>query len=117
LLRRVVLLFSPGRLVLAFSLVVIFYLLITAGGSVIDYYRLADDEDRLRAQVAEYELQERQLEQIREYLRSDEYVEFMARRVFGLVKPGETLVIVKAPRPPPQEDVPGRTWWQELFGR
>ena len=60
-----------------------------------------------------------QLEQIREYLRSDEYVEFMARRVFGLVKPGETLVIVKAP-PAVDEGVPdavGRPWWQDLFGR
>jgi cell division protein FtsB len=104
-------------LVLALSLVVVVYLLITAGGSAIDYYRLADDEERLRAQVAEYGLQERQLEQIREYLRSDEYVEFMAHRVFGLVKPGETLVIVKAPRPPAEPDTPGRTWWQELFGR
>ncbi|HXH21700.1 MAG TPA: septum formation initiator family protein [Dehalococcoidia bacterium] len=118
MLRRLILLFSPGRIILALSLVVIAYLLVHAGGRAVDYYRLTDDEDRLRREVQELMAQEKQLEQIREYLRSDEYVEFMARRVFGLVKPGETLVIVKAP--PPAEatpDEPGRRWWQDLFGR
>jgi cell division protein FtsB len=100
-------------------LVIIAYLLFSAGGSALDYYRVADDEARLRRQVQELHAQEEQLEQIRDYLRSDEYVEFMARRVFGLVKPGETLVIVKAPPPPDdgKSDDPNRTWWQELFGR
>lgn len=119
MVRRFLLLFSPGRIILALSPVVIGYLLFTAGGSALDYYRLTDDEDRLRADVAELRLQEQQLEQIREYLRSDDYVEFMARRVFGLVKPGETLVIVKAPPAPDSgaDDTPGRPWWQDLFGR
>ncbi len=119
MVRSVLIFFSPGRLVLAVSIVIIVYLLFSAGGSALDYYRVADDEDRLRQQVAELHSQEQQLEQIREYLRSDEYVEFMARRVFGLVKPGETLVIVKAPPAPDdgQADDSNRTWWQELFGR
>jgi cell division protein FtsB len=118
LVRRILLLFSPGRIVLALSLVVIVYLLFSAGGSALDYYRLTDDEDRLRQQVVELQAQKQQLEQIRDYLRTDDYVEFMARRVFGLVKPGETLVIVKAPPPPdPGVDDGARPWWQELFGR
>ena len=119
LLRGFLSLFSPGRLILAISLLVVGYLLFTAGGSIIDYYRLTDDEAKLRQQVAELHAQEQQLEQIREYLRSDDYVEFMARRVFGLVKPGESLVIVKAPAPPDDgnADDPAKPWWQELFGR
>jgi cell division protein FtsB len=120
LLRGFVSFFSPGRLILAFSLLVIGYLLFTAGGGIVDYYRLADDEANLRQQVADLHAQEKELEQIREYLRSDDYVEFMARRVFGLVKPGESLAIVKAPQPestPVSEDGPSKPWWQELFGR
>ena len=112
-------LFSPGRMVLAVSFVVIVYLLIGAGGSAVNYFQLADEEEVLRRQVLEQHRLERELEQIREYLRTDEYVEFMARRVFGLVKPGEKLVIVKAP-PAEDADVPreeGRRWWQDLFGR
>jgi cell division protein FtsB len=120
LLRGPLSLFSPGRILLALSLIVIAYLLFTAGGSIIDYYRLTDNESNLRQQVAQLHAQEQQLEQIRDYLRSDDYVEFMARRVFGLVKPGETLVIVKAPPIPTPEagpNDPAKPWWQELFGR
>jgi cell division protein FtsB len=118
LLRGLRLFFSPGRILLAVSLLVIGYLLFTAGGSALDYYRLNGQEEDLRQQVAALHAQEQQLEQIRDYLRSDDYVEFMARRVFGLVKPGETLVIVKAPpAPTPNPDDSAMPWWQELFGR
>ena len=59
-------------------------------------------------------------DRVRDYLRTDEYVEFMARRVFGLVKPGEVLVIVDAPKSPAAQQGPddaplGATWWQRLF--
>lgn len=119
-MRRLLLLFSPGRLVLAASLVVVAYLLVSAGGNFLASYRLADDEARLRAEVEHLRLQEQQLMQIREYLRTDEYIEFMARRVFGLVKPGETLVVITstAEGPPPSEEgPPGRPWWERIFGR
>ncbi len=117
-MRRLLLFFSPGRLILAVALLVTGYLLFSAGGNFIQHYRIADDEAELRARVDEMHSQEAQLEQIREYLRSDEYIEFMARRVFGLVKPGETLVIVHAPPgDEPKEGPPGRPWWQDLFGR
>jgi hypothetical protein len=41
----------------------------------------------------------------------------MARRVFGLVRPGEKLVAVDAPQPelPPEEELEDMTWWQRLF--
>ena len=61
MVRRVLRLFSPGRIVLALSLVVIVYLLFSAGGSALDYYRLTDDEDRLQQQVAGLRAQSRAL--------------------------------------------------------
>jgi cell division protein FtsB len=110
---------SPGRILLAGTLVVAVYLLISAGTSLLHSYRLANDEARLRDEVQHLDRQQQELEQIRDYLRTDEYVEFMARRVFGLVKPGETLVIVDAPAPaPPARDAGIDTeWWERLFGR
>jgi cell division protein DivIC len=119
-LRRLFLLFSPGRLVLAASLVIVAYLLVSAGGNVLQSFRIADDEARLQAQVDELHRRERELEQIREYLRTDEYVEFIARRVFGLVRPGETLVVITSTAPAPEgpeEVTPGRPWWERVFGR
>jgi cell division protein FtsB len=101
------------------ALVITGYLLFSAGGNLVESYRLADDEDRLRAQVEELHYQEGELEQIRDYLRTDEYIEFMARRVFGLVKRGEALVVVQSPPAAPADEavMPGRTWWQRLFSR
>ena len=45
---------------------------------------------------------------VRDYLKSDEHIEDIARRILGLVRPGETLVVVSGAlsaaslrRPPP----------------
>lgn len=113
--------FSPGRILLVATIVVSAYLIYSAGGSLLHSYHLQGDEDRLRGEVADLQQQQDQLEQVRDYLRTDEYVEFMARRVFGLVKPGEVLVVVDAPKastnPEAPDDFPlGATWWQRLFG-
>ncbi len=108
-------LISPGRIILVASLIVAGYLAFSAGNNLLNSYRLADDESRLREAIAELERQEDQLLQIRDYLRTDEYVEFMARKVFGLVKPGETLVVIDAPDPVAKETETGTTWWERLF--
>ena len=57
-------------------------------------YRLARDEDQLRRDIAQLDQEHAQLVGVRDYLKSDEYVEDVARRILGLVRPGETLVIV-----------------------
>jgi len=115
--------FSPGRILLVATIVVSAYLIYSAGGSLLHSYHLQGDEDRLRGQIADLKQQQDQLEQVRDYLRTDEYVEFMARRVFGLVKPGEVLVVVDSPKSTSAgslaapDDFPlGATWWQRLFG-
>jgi cell division protein FtsB len=114
------LLFSPGRILLLATLIVAGYLTFSAGTSTVHSFRLASDEAKLRDEVAELQRQKDQLEQIRDYLRTDEYIEFMARRVFGLVKPGENIVVVDAPAPPAEgnDKAPdeGLTWWERLFG-
>ena len=113
---RFVRFFSPGRLLLLATILVSGYMLFSAGNNFLHSYRLVNDENRLREEVDSLRMQKDQLEQIRDYLRTDEYVEFMARRVFGLVKPGEKLVIVDAPHPERGEETADLTWWQRLFG-
>ena len=92
-------------------------MLLSAGNTFLHSYRLVSDENRLQEEVETLMEHRDQLIQIRDYLGTDEYVEFMARRVFGLVKPGEKLVVVEAPaaeREPQRDDL---TWWQRLFGQ
>jgi cell division protein FtsB len=114
---RIVRIFSPGRILLVAILVAAGYLTFSAGNNLANSFRLVNEEQRLESEVAALQTELDQLEQVHEYLRSDEYVEFMARRVFGLVKPGEKLVIVDAPRPAPPSDEELRdlSWWQRLF--
>ena len=109
---------SPGRIVLVVILIAAGYLAFSAGSNLLHSYRLAGDESRLREEIDALKTEEEQLQQIRDYLRTDEYVEFMARRVLGLVKPGETLVIVDAPpgADADAETSPNLKWWQRLFG-
>ena len=107
--------FSPGRILLLAVLIVSGYMAMSAGNTFLHSYQLVTDENRLQEQVDTLKQQRDQLVQIRDYLQTDEYVEFMARRVFGLVKPGEKLVIVKAPQPEPQPQRDDLTWWQRLF--
>jgi cell division protein FtsB len=115
---RVIRFFSPGRFLLVAIILVAGYLVFSAGTNLVSNFRLVGEEQRLQSEVDDLQTELDQLEQIREYLRSDEYVEFMARRVFGLVKPGERLVVVDAPHPPVPDgqDLKDLTWWQRLFG-
>ena len=114
------LLFSPGRILLLATLAVAGYLLFSAGTNFLHGYRLAGDEAQLRHEVETLLQEKEHLLQIRDYLRSDEYIEFMSRRVFGLVKPGEQIVVVDAPTSESDQDdeeETGLKWWQRLFGQ
>lgn len=83
----------------------------TAGQS----YRLREAERDLFAEVQELRRQRAELEGLAAYLESDEYVEAFARQQFGLVKPGETLVVVDAPATAGNQRRPGERWWEALF--
>jgi cell division protein FtsB len=108
---------SSGRILLVAIVIVTGYFLVSAGSNVLRSYQLQQEEDSLEAEISDLEQDKQELSAIRDYLRTDEYVEFMARRVFGLVKPGEKLVVVDAPVPEGPDIEPSLlTWWQRLFG-
>lgn len=116
-LRRLLRVFSTGRLLLVLTLIVAGYFFVSAADSFIASSRISEEEAQLRQQIAALESRQERLLQIRDYLRMDEYVEFMAQRVFGLARPGETLVIVDAPAAEAAADEGrGLTWWEQLFG-
>lgn len=117
---------SPTRLVLLIALVAIGYLSFTAVSTLVRSHRLSADERRLEREIAQLQTDDQRLDAIQEYLRSDEYVEAIARRLLGLVRPGETLVVVSStatdgPTPeatPARAERPGHQprWWERLFG-
>jgi cell division protein DivIC len=113
---------SLTRAVILLAALVVGYLIFAAVGDTLLSQRLNRDEQQLQQEIAEFRRQQAKLEAIRDYLQTDEYIEGVARRVLGLVRPGETLVIVSssaAPTPTPEEQ-PGeednRPWWENLYG-
>lgn len=83
-------------------------------------YQLHEDERALHAEVRQLDADHEQLSAVRDYLESDEYIEDVARRVLGLVRPGETLVIVAGAQDtaiaaPEPTRAASAAWWRDLF--
>lgn len=77
--------------------------------------RLAEQYLILEAEVAKLSREQAELEGLRAYLATDEYIEAVARAQFGLVRPGEITVFVQATPATQAEYRPGERWWQSLF--
>jgi cell division protein FtsB len=102
---------------------VVGYLVFSAVGDTLLSLRLSDDQERLEQQITELQTQRDRLQDIKEYLQTDAYIEGVARRVLGLVRPGETLVVVSSnvtptpgatPAAPPEQQ--SESWWERLYG-
>ena len=84
--------------------VVVVYLIFTAVSSAIQSFQLGEDEDSLRDEVQGLEQRYYRLSDLRDYLNSDEYIGWVARRELGLVGPGETgIIVVSEPTAVPSE--------------
>ncbi len=110
-------------IVLAAALLAIGYFVLTTTRYVIHNYQLHQDESQVRRDIAQLDRDHAQLVAVRDYLQSDEYIEYTARSILGLVRPGETLVVVSSsqtappaatPAPDPQR-TPASAWWKDLF--
>jgi cell division protein FtsB len=91
--------------VLLATAVVVVYLIFTAVSSAIQSFQLGEDEERLRDEVQGLEERYYRLSDLRDYMDSDEYIEWVARRELGLVGPGETgIIVLSEPTPVVSED-------------
>ena len=79
------------------------------------YLSARDEVERRRVEVTALERRHRTLAARLAYARTDEFVVREARKL-GLVRPGETAVVVDAPVAPTPDPPPGARWWQRLFG-
>jgi cell division protein FtsB len=106
---------------------VVLFFAFTAAGNILDTLQLEQDEAALGDEVTELEERYGDLTEVRDYLESDEYVEWVARRELGLVRPGEIGIIV-LPRFTPtavaegEEAAPSGAaepqprWWEVVAG-
>jgi cell division protein FtsB len=102
------------------------YLGFTTTRYVVHEYNLREDQAQLHREINQLDRDRQQLIAVRDYLKSDEYIDDVARRVLGLVRPGETLVVVSSSAPPRLIAPPAATtpspvrtpaaeWWKALF--
>jgi cell division protein FtsB len=105
-------------LIIAGALLIVGFLALSTGRNVVRHYQLRQEERDLRDELRQLDRDAEDLEAVRDYLESDEYIEDVARRTLGLVRPGETLVIVAGSEtvvsPTPVASI-GEPWWRELF--
>lgn len=112
---------SFAQAVLVVALAVIVYFAFVAVGGTLLSQRVNQQEQDLRQEVAALQEDQATLEAIREFLWTDEYVEGAARRMLGLVRKGESLIIVASSvteTPALEEgarELRQRRWWEELY--
>lgn len=104
---------------LGVTALIVGYFLVTGGTTALRASRLSDREDRLEAELAGLQERYQRLEALRQYLGSDEYIEAVAREQLGLVKEGETSIVVistaPSPTPAPDQTNEDELWWQALI--
>ncbi len=111
-----------ARIVIVLAAVAVGYFVFSAVGDTLLSHRLTQDEQDLRQQIDRLSQQKQDLEDLRDYLRTNDYVEGVARRVLGLVRPGEALFIVQSNAPTAAPATPAANadatpepWWERLY--
>ena len=104
---------------LVLTAVIAGYFLVTGATTALQSRQLSEREDRLQAEISDAQQRYQRLEALREYLDSNEYTEAVAREELGLVRPGETSIVViptvASPTPGPGEADDGDLWWEALI--
>jgi cell division protein DivIC len=110
---------SSTRVVLLVTAVVVGYFLVTGATSALRSHHLSERQDNLRAEIGALQTRYSRLEALRDYLGSDEYIEAVAREQLGLVRRGETSIVVipTLPQPTPESgaDEHEPLWWETLI--
>ena len=109
--------FGPAHIAMAVAALLLALFAYATVQTAAQTFRLREARRALQTEIADLRYQRAELEGIRAYIQSEEYVEGTARERFGLVRPGEVAVIVYAPAGVEPEREPGERWWKALFGR
>lgn len=109
-------------MVIILAVLAVGYFLFAAIGDTILSQRLNQEEQQLQRNISDLQNDQAELTAIRDYLQTNEYIEGAARRLLGLVRPGEQLYIIASsvtptpPAPDESDDEEPKSWWEQLYG-
>ena len=116
----------PFRLIVGLAVPLLLYGLVATGQKALDNYRLNQEAEALRTEIAGLRSENIQLQLQIEHARTDTAIETIAREQLGLIKPGDhPLVLIDSgatapPAPTPPSTVPPqpvwRQWYEYFFG-
>lgn len=112
---------SRTQVVLGITAVIVGYFLVTGATTALQSRSLAERENRLQAEIGDLQERYERLRALHEYLDSDEYIEAVAREQLGLVKKGETSIVVIPGAAAEEsddasgEEDDGELWWETLI--
>ncbi len=105
------------KAVLGFTAVVVVYFMATFAVNAVQGQQLNAQENRLQADIADINARYDRLLALEQYLKSDEYIEEVAREQLGYVKQGE-IGFVAISSQPTATPAPGELpdlWWDTLI--
>lgn len=110
---------SRTSVVIMMTAVIVGYFLVTGATTALHSRSLSEREDQLRADIGQLERRYDRLGALQEYLDSEEYIEAVAREQLGLVREGESSIVVIPTEPEagaaaqPEDD--NDLWWETLI--
>lgn len=107
---------SRARFFFLACLIVAGYFAYSAVAGALRTHQLEEQRVAAEQQLAALEARKAYIIGVRDYVSSDQYVEQVARRQLGYIRPGEIPFVVVSP-PVPPEDQPTGEWWERLFPR
>ncbi len=110
---------TPNKIVGLVALLLAGYFVIIAVTNAAHNASLAQEQRQLERENTQLTRTVGELQAVKSYVRSEAYIESVARQQLNLVRPGEVLVKVLPTEPgdPAQQDGPPEPWWRRLFGR
>lgn len=108
------------RILLLAGVIVGGYFAYSLYGDALFAHKLSYEEREIRDEIEALQHQKDELEVLRDYLQTDLYIEGVARRVLGLVRPGERLYVIESdaplePTPGAEEPEQNKSWWERLY--
>lgn len=109
--------FSSAKIIFGITALIVVYFLFNFAGSRFRAQQVSSQRSQLQQEIVSMEARYDQLKSLEDYLQSDEYVEKVARQQLGLVKAGETGIVILPTQPSPSPvpgSQPAENWWDTI---